>query len=160
MEIAKDRVVGITYTLRDAEGNLLDSNQEAKPLHYLQGHGNLVPGLEKALIGKKAGDNLEVTVSPDEGYGVRDENRTFEVAKGELGENVTPMKGMGFTMRSPQGMSIPVTVLKVKMNSVVMDGNHPLAGKELYFNVAVKSVRKAKKEEIKQRYVQETGSQN
>ncbi len=152
MEIAQDSVVGIVYTLKDAEGKVLDSNQGGEPLHYLQGHGNLVPGLEKVLLGKKAGENVEVVVSAAEGYGERDETRTFEVPKAELGDNVTPVKGMGFTMRSPEGTSVPVTVMKVKMKSVVMDGNHPLAGKELHFSVEVKDIRKAKKDEIKHRH--------
>lgn len=148
MEIAKDRVVAITYTLKDDDGKILDSNQGKQPLFYLHGHGNLVPGLEKALLGKAAGDKIETVVPPEEGYGSRDESRQFEVPKGELGPNVTPQKGMVLTMRGPNGMAVPVTVVKVKLRTVLMDGNHRLAGKNLHFSIEVNSVRKANKEEL------------
>ena len=148
MNIAKDAVVEIIYTLKDDDGNTVDSNVGSDALSYLHGHGNLVPGLEKALAGKAAGDQVSTIVSPEEGYGAYDESRTFEVPKSELGPNVTPQKGMMLTMRGPNGMAVPVTVMKVKMQSVVLDGNHQLAGKNLHFDVTVQSVRKAKKEEL------------
>lgn len=148
MEIAKDSVVAMTYTLKDDDGKVLDTNVGKSPLHYLHGHGNIVPGLEAALVGKSAGDTVEVTVEAKDGYGEYDESRTFEVPKSELGPNVTPQKGMVLTMRGPNGVSVPVTVLKVKLRTVVMDGNHQLAGKNLHFEVEVNSVRKAKKDEL------------
>lgn len=148
MEIAKDCVVAMTYTLKDDEGKVLDSNVGKAPLHYLHGHGNIVPGLESALLGKSAGDTVEATIEPKDGYGEYDETRQFEVPKSELGPKVTPQKGMVLTMRGPNGVSVPVTVLKVKLKTVVMDGNHQLAGKNLHFTVEVNSVRKAKKDEL------------
>lgn len=148
MKIAKDAVVAMTYTLKDDDGKVLDTNVGKQDMFYLQGHGNIVPGLEKALLGKSEGDDVQVVVSPEEGYGQYDETRTFEVPKNELGPQVTPQKGMMLTMRGPNGMALPVTVLKVKLNSVVMDGNHQLAGKNLHFSVHVNKVRKAKKDEL------------
>lgn len=148
MKIAKDVVAGITYTLRDDEGKVLDTNQSKDPMSYLHGHGNLVPGLEKALLGKTVGDSIEVVVAPEEGYGQYDDTRIFEVPKEELGPQVSPQKGMVLTMRGPGGMAVPVTVLKVKLRSVVLDGNHQLSGKNLHFAVTINSVRKAKKEEL------------
>lgn len=148
MQIEKDRVAALEYTLKDDEGNVVDSNVGGEALHYLHGHGNLVPGLERELEGKSAGDTFEVKISASEGYGERDEARTFEVPRSELPPQPTPQKGMQFTMRGPNGMAIPVTVVKVKLNTVVMDGNHPLAGQNLNFTVTIQSVRKAKKEEL------------
>lgn len=148
MEIAKDRVAAITYTLTDDDGKVLDTNRGKTPLYYLHGHGNLVPGLERALLGKSSGDTIETVVAPEDGYGVYDESRQFEVPKTELAPNVNPQKGMVLTMRGPNGVSVPVTVLKVKLRSVLMDGNHRLSGKNLHFSVEVKSVRKATKEEL------------
>ena len=148
MEIAKDRVVAMTYTLKDDAGKVLDSNVGQAPMVYLHGHGNIVPGLERALAGKTVGDKVEVVVAPEDGYGTYDESRQFEVPKSELGPNVTPQKGMVLTMRGAGGMAVPVTVLKVKLRTVVMDGNHQLAGKNLHFSVEVNSVRKAKKDEL------------
>lgn len=148
MEIAKDCVVAMTYTLKDDEGKVLDTNVGKSPLHYLQGHGNIVPGLEKALLGKSAGSTVEVTVAPQDGYGEYDDSRKFEIPKSDLGPNVNPQKGMTLSMRGPNGISLPVTVLTVKLKTVLMDGNHRLAGKNLHFTVEVNSVRKAKKEEL------------
>ncbi len=148
MKIAKDVVAAITYTLKDDDGKTIDTNVGRDALYYLHGHGNLVPGLEKQLEGKGAGESVETVVSPEEGYGNYDESRTFEVPKSELGPNVQPQKGMMLTMRGPNGMAVPVTVLKVKLQSVILDGNHQLAGKNLHFSVTVENVRKAKKEEL------------
>lgn len=148
MQIGKDSVVAMTYTLKDDDGKVLDTNVGKQAMYYLHGHGNIVPGLEKALAGKSEGDVVDVVVAPADGYGEHDETRTFEVPKSELGPNVTPQKGMALTMRGPNGMTLPVTVLKVKMSSVVMDGNHQLAGKNLHFSVKIENVRKAKKDEL------------
>jgi len=148
MIIKPNAVAAIIYTLKDDEGKTIDTNVGRSPLYYLHGHGNLVPGLEKELEGKAKGDSVQTVVSPEQGYGTYDETRTFEVPKAELGPNINPQKGMVLSMRGPNGGAIPVTVLKVKLNSVVLDGNHELAGKNLHFSVTIEEVRKATKEEL------------
>lgn len=148
MQIAKDVVALLHYTLKDDEGKVIDSNQGGEPLHYLHGHGNLVPGLERALEGKQAGDEVQVTVAPAEGYGEYDEQRTFEIPKSDLPPHIQPQKGMHLSMQAPTGESVPVTVLKVKVGTIVLDGNHPLAGKNLHFNVKIQGTRKPSKEEL------------
>jgi len=148
MQITKDAVASIEYTLTDESGKVLDTSTGRGPLLYLHGHDNIVPGLEKALEGKSVGDKLEVVVPPERGYGVYDDTRTFEVPRSELPANIQPQKGMELSMRGPNGQSVPVTIVKVKISTVVMDGNHPLAGKSLHFAVEVTEVRKAKKEEL------------
>ncbi len=157
MQIAKDSVVSIEYTLTDDNGAILDQSAGRGPLWYLHGHENIVPGLEKALGGKSVGDKLTVSVPPEDGYGAYDETQTFEVPRSELPATIQPQKGMELTMRSPNGHSVPVTILKVKPSSVVMDGNHPLAGKTLHFAVEVSGVRKATKEELAHGHVHAPG---
>ncbi|HSC85914.1 MAG TPA: peptidylprolyl isomerase [Polyangiaceae bacterium] len=157
MQIAKDCAVAIEYTLTDDEGKVIDTSTGRSPLWYLHGHENIVPGLEKALTGKSEGDKLKVSVPPEEGYGTYDESRTFEVPRSELPPTIQPEKGMELTMHGPGGHGVPVVVLKVKLNSVILDGNHPLAGKTLHFEVEVASVRKAKKEELSHGHVHGPG---
>jgi len=148
MIIKPNAVAAITYTLKDDEGKTIDTNVGRSPLYYLHGHGNLVPGLEKELEGKGKGDRVQTVVAPEQGYGTYDETRTFEVPNADLGPNINPQKGMVLSMRGPGGGAIPVTVIKVKLNSVVLDGNHELAGKNLHFDVTIDDVRKATKEEL------------
>ncbi len=157
MEIEKDRVVAIEYVLRDDDGNVLDRSKSSGPLHYLHGHGNIIPGLERVLRGKVAGDEFEATIEPQDGYGEYDATRTFEIPKSELGPEVVPQKGMVLTMTGPGGVQVPVTVLKVKLNSVVLDGNHTLAGKRLHFTGKVAHVRQAKKEELSHKHAHVPG---
>jgi FKBP-type peptidyl-prolyl cis-trans isomerase SlyD len=152
MQVEKDRVVSIEYVLKDDDGKVLDQSGGRGPLEYLHGHGNIIDGLENVLAGKSAGDSFEATVEPVDGYGVRDDARVFEVPKSELGPQVTPQKGMVLTMTAPSGTRIPVTVVKVKLDSVVLDGNHQLAGKRLHFTGSVSAVRKATKDELAHRH--------
>jgi FKBP-type peptidyl-prolyl cis-trans isomerase SlyD len=158
MQIQKDAVAAIHYVLKDKDGKVLDQNEGRDPLYYLHGHGNLVPGLEKALQGKAAGEEVSVVVSAEEGYGPYEESRTFEVPLSELGPGVVPQKGQVLRMQGPGGAPIPVTILKVKLRSVLLDGNHQLAGKELHFSVKVTKVRKAKKEELAHGHAHGPGS--
>jgi FKBP-type peptidyl-prolyl cis-trans isomerase SlyD len=156
MQIEKDRVVTFDYVLTDDAGVVLDKSVRG-PMHYLHGAGNIVPGLERALAGLSAGDSFEVVVEPADGYGERDETRQFEVPRSQLGPNVQPQKGMVLSMRAPNGMQLPVTILKVKLSSVVLDGNHQLAGKRLHFTGTIREVRKAKKEELSHRHAHAHG---
>jgi len=152
MQVEKDRVVAIEYILKDDEGKVLDQSGGRGPLEYLHGHGNIIDGLESALAGKVAGDAFEATIEPKDGYGEFDETRVFEVPKSELGPQVKPQKGMVLTMTAPSGTRIPVTVVKVKLDSVVLDGNHQLAGKRLHFSGTIAGIRKATKDELSHRH--------
>lgn len=148
MQIADDKVVGIHYTLTNDAGQTLDSShQREEPLTYLHGHGNIIPGLEKALLGKASGDKLSVTVSPEEGYGERHEGliqqvpaSAFEGADG----NLEP--GMQFQAQTETGPRL-FTITQVEGDQVTIDGNHPLAGETLNFDVEVTEVRDATDEE-------------
>jgi FKBP-type peptidyl-prolyl cis-trans isomerase SlyD len=156
VQIAADAVVLIHYTLKDDDGKVLDSSDGSEPLAYIQGHGNLVPGLEKALEGKKDGDALLVTLSPDEGYGTRNEALVQRVPKRSLQGSGEIRKGMQFRTQTDEGLRV-FTVTAVVGDMVALDGNHPLADQTLHFDVEVVSVRAATAEELEHGHVHGAG---
>ncbi len=156
MEISADRVVTIHYTLKDDAGDVLDSSAGGEPLAYIQGHGNLVPGLEKALEGKSDGNTLAVSVAPEDGYGVRDEALVQRVPKRSLQGAGNIAKGMQFQARTEDGMRL-FTVMAVVGDMVTLDGNHPLADQTLHFDVEVVGVREATSEELEHGHVHGAG---
>lgn len=152
MNIAKNRVVTLNYTLRDEQGTVIDSSSGRAPLAYLHGKGNIIPGLEEALDGKAAGDKLDVTVPPERGYGPRDERLVQIVPKERFGEVQGLAPGMQVRANGPQGPRL-VTVVRIDRDFVTVDGNHPLAGRTLHFSVEVADVRKATHEEVSHGHV-------
>jgi FKBP-type peptidyl-prolyl cis-trans isomerase SlyD len=156
VEIAADSVVLIHYTLKDDKGDVLDSSAGGEPLAYIQGHGNLVPGLEKALEGKRGGNTLAVTVPPTEGYGLRDEALVQRVSKRSLKGSGEIRKGMQFQARTDHGLRL-FTVTAVIGDMVSLDGNHPLADQTLHFDIAVVEVRPATTEELEHGHVHGAG---
>ncbi|NLO79197.1 MAG: peptidylprolyl isomerase [Xanthomonadaceae bacterium] len=147
MQVAKDKVVSIDYTLTDDDGSVLDTSNGRAPLAYLHGAGNIIPGLEKALEGKQVGDQLTVRIPPAEAYGERDEALT-QVVPMELFQGVDRVEpGMRFQAQTSAGIQV-VTVSKVEGDEVTIDGNHPLAGKPLNFEVSVVDIRDATPEEL------------
>lgn len=159
MQIAKNAVVAIDYTLTDGEGQVLDTSEGRGPLAYLHGAGNIIPGLEKALEGKGEGEKVNVSVPPEEGYGQRDESLIQAVPKKMFAETAEPEPGMQFQAQGPDGARI-LTVLKVEDEQVTVDANHPLAGQELNFDVAVVNVREASEEELEHGHVHEAGGED
>ena len=147
MDIKKDKVVTIDYSLRDAAGKLLDSSDGSEPLIYLHGNDNIIPGLEKHLEGKTVGDKVVCVVPAAEGYGERDESLVLKVSKKDFGDNVEVTPGMQFEAHGEDGSQI-VTVVNVAGEEVTIDANHPLAGETLHFDVKVLNVREATEEEL------------
>lgn len=157
MQIADQSVVLMHYTLTNAKGEVLDTSRDrGEPLAYLHGGGNIIPGLEKALVGKQAGDKLQVTVQPEEGYGVRDERLVQQVPKRAFQgvSNIAP--GMSFRADGPNG-PVRVVVTKVLGDMVTIDGNHELAGEVLNFDVEITEVRSATQEELDHGHVHGAG---
>lgn len=147
MQIAPNSVVTLHYTLKDNDGNVIDQSDDGSFL-YMHGAMNIIPGLENALTGKSAGDEFSVKVAPEEGYGAKDPARVQEVPK-EMFDNVDEIQpGVQFHAQGPDGGAVVVTVVEVKDEAVVIDGNHALAGVDLNFAVKVVDVREATEEEI------------
>jgi len=144
------------YALRSDEGSLIDQSQPGQPLSYLHGHKNIIPGLESALEGKSVGDEVEVRVSPEEGYG--EPNPALEqVVPKERFQGIENIEvGMQFQASTDQG-PVSVRVVDVGDEDVTVDGNHPLAGKHLNFNVTVQDIRSATEEELAHGHVHQSG---
>ena len=144
--VGQDTVVSIEYTLKDDNGAILDSSEGGEPLQYLHGRGQIIDGLEKGLDGKMVGESVHVDVSPAEGYGEHDPERMVEVPRDQFDFDVKA--GDFVQAQNPDGSVIPFRVAKVGEESVTLDGNHPLAGQSLHFDVKVVDVRPATEEEI------------
>ncbi len=147
MTIQKNTIVTINYTLTDESGTKIESSEGQEPFSYLHGTGNVIPGLEASLEGKSAGESVRVTIPPEEAYGEWDEAKVLEIPKEQFSGVDEIKAGMEFSVHSSAGEQI-VTVSKVEGNTVMVDANHPLAGKTLNFDVKVVEVRTATDDEI------------
>jgi FKBP-type peptidyl-prolyl cis-trans isomerase SlyD len=148
MNIDNDAVVTIAYTLKNDDGQVIDSSEQHGDLAYLHGHQNIVPGLEEALAGKTTGDNVQATVDPEKGYGARQDELVFEVPRDRLPQEEELQLGMQFRAQSAEGQELVVTLVEMGDEQVTLDANHPLAGQNLNFEVEIKDVREATAEEI------------
>ncbi|WP_017940473.1 MULTISPECIES: peptidylprolyl isomerase [unclassified Thioalkalivibrio] len=147
MQVAQNAVVAIHYTLTNDAGEKIDSSEGREPLAYLHGQGQIVPGLEKELEGKAAGDKVQAKVTPEEGYGEKIDAMVQEIPMDAFQgvESVEP--GMQFQAQTENG-PLTVTVTKVEGDTATVDGNHPLAGETLNFDVEIVEVREASAEEL------------
>lgn len=152
MQIDANKVVTLNYTLKDDEGALLDESQDGSFV-YLHGASNIIPGLENALSGKSSGDKMSVSIAPGDAYGERDEARVESVPREMFPDDTEIEPGMQFHAQGPSGQAIMVTVVGVEGDKVEIDGNHPLAGVALNFDVEVMEVRDATAEEIEHGHV-------
>jgi FKBP-type peptidyl-prolyl cis-trans isomerase SlyD len=149
MQIAERSFVTIHYTLTDAKGEVLDSSEGpegGEPLSYVHGQGMIVPGLEEALAGKAAGDHVKVTVDPEGGYGPRQDALVQKVSRDEFPDGDIEV-GMRFRSHGPGGARI-LTVAALDEDTVTLDGNHPLAGATLNFDVKIVAVREATDQDL------------
>ena len=140
--IEEGTIVSIEYTLTDDAGNLLDSNIGQEPLTFMQGAGQIVGGLEKELIGLKVGDRRTIRVNPQDGYGMPDKD-AFQVFPRERIPAEAQKTGATLMAQGPDGRAIPMRVHEVREKTIVVDFNHPLAGKTLNFDVTIKDIRAA-----------------
>jgi len=142
--IRRDSTVLLEYTLNDGEGNLIDSNRGEAPLEYTHGWQELIPGVERALEGKQAGQQLKIEVPPEEGYGPVDPTAEAAVPKDLIPPDALRV-GAHLNAKGPTGEVKPVRVKDVTSSSVILDLNHPLAGRTLYFDIRILSVEPAKR---------------
>ena len=155
MTVENGKVVSFHYTLTNAQGDVLDKSQE-HPMPYLHGAGNIIPGLEKELAGKKVGDKLTVNVPAAEAYGEYHEQLVNDVPR-EAFQGVDQIEpGMQFQANTPEGVQV-ITVKAVSGETVTVDANHPLAGQDLNFDVEIVEVREATEEESAHGHVHGVG---
>jgi FKBP-type peptidyl-prolyl cis-trans isomerase SlyD len=154
-EIQNDQVVSFHYTLTNSTGEVIDKS-EGQPLVYLHGAGNIIPGLENALAGKKVGDKLVVNVPAAEGYGEYNVELVQEVPRNMFQGVDQIQAGMQFQAQTDEGIQV-VTVKDVTDAVVIVDGNHPLAGQDLNFDVEIVEIRDASQEELDHGHVHGAG---
>jgi FKBP-type peptidyl-prolyl cis-trans isomerase SlyD len=148
LKIAANCVVSIQYKLTDDAGEILDSSEDGEPLVYLHGTGSLIPGLENELAGKGAPDSLTVTIQPEDGYGVVNEDLIQTVPRSDFGAVDKIEPGMRFEASGEDGQTQLIVVTDVAEDEITVDGNHPLAGEVLHFDVSIEEVRTATEEEL------------
>ena len=146
MTIADNKAVSFHYTLKNSEDEQLESSREGDAMSYLHGSNNIIPGLEKAMSGRKEGDEFSVTVEPEEAYGAYSEANIQRIPLKRLGKITKPEVGQVLGLQTNQG-PVQVTVVKVGKFNIDVDANHPLAGQALTFDVEIVSVREATEEE-------------
>ena len=147
MQIAKNKVVSIDYTLTNAKGEVLDKSSKGQPLQFIQGQGQLIPGLEKVLEGKAAGDAIKAQIPAKDAYGDRDEELMQIIPKDSFAEIPDLKVGMELEAEGDDGVRV-ITVVGIEDDRVVVDGNHPLAGMDLNFDVKIVGVRDATEDEL------------
>ncbi len=144
--------VQVEFSLVDEDGDVIDSSSlpEGEPIRYVHGYEMLVPGLEKALVGMRAGEEKEIVLAPEEGYGLYDEDLIFALDRDELPEDTEVEVGDELVAQGQDGDEVDLRVLELREDEVVVDGNHPLAGKTLWYAIKVLSVRPATEGEIEE----------
>ena len=156
MIVEKDKAVSFHYTLKNADGEQMETSREKDPMSYLHGANNIIPGLEKAMEGHAVNDEFSVTVEPEEAYGVRNENNVQRVPLKRLKGIGKVSVGQVLNLQTNQGQ-VQVTVLKVGRFNIDVDGNHPLAGMALTFDVEITDIREASAEELEHKHVHGPG---
>lgn len=156
MDIQRHTVVSFHYTLRDVSGEELETSRDGEPSVYLHGANNILPGLEKSLTGRTEGDVFSVSLDAGDAYGVRDPQRQQRVPVKHLVHKGRLRPGMLVQINTADGR-MPATVIKVGKFSADLDTNHPLAGRDLVFDIEVIGVRAASEEEIAHRHAHGPG---
>lgn len=142
-QVKENNTVKVNYTGKLSDGQIFDSSEGKQPLEFTLGQGQLIPGFEKGLIDMKLNEKKTITVAKEEAYGDVNKDLIQEVKKTELPQDMTPEVGMGLVSKSPDGQEMNLMVVEVKEESIVIDGNHPLAGKELVFDLEVIEIKEA-----------------
>ena len=157
MQVTKHKVATINYVLKDDEGNTIDQSADGN-FAYIHGTNSIIPGLEDAMEGKKAGDKLDVSIAPENAYGERSLENIQKVSRTMFPPDMELKTGMQFQAKSSEGHPVILTITSIEDEQVVIDANHPLAGKQLNFSVEVIAVRDATETEIQHGHVH--GSEN
>lgn len=154
--VANNMVVSMAYKLT-VDGEVIDEARDHKAIEFMQGHRNIIPGLEKEIAGMKVGESKSVVVVSEDGYGPVDEDAIEDIALSEFPDDVEPKKGLELQMKDSKGEESFARVLTVGKDSAKLDFNHPLAGKELNFDVKIVELRPATDEELSHGHVHSPG---
>ncbi len=146
--VADKKVVLFHYVLTDDDGETIDSSRDGQPLAYLHGSGQIVPGLEAAMVGKQAGDSFQAEIAPEDGYGELQGPGPQPVERGAFPADAELVEGMMFHAEMPDGSAVALWITEIKGDEVFVDQNHPLAGATLHFDVEIMEVRDATAEEL------------
>ncbi|NJW53330.1 FKBP-type peptidyl-prolyl cis-trans isomerase [Salinimicrobium oceani] len=140
-QIKQNDTVRVHYTGKLTDGQIFDSSLEREPIEFTMGQGQLIPGFEKGLLDMKENEKKTIEIPADEAYGQPREELIQEVEKSQLPEEIKPEPGMGLVSKSPDGREMNLVVKEVKEDTIVVDGNHPLAGKDLIFDLEVVEIK-------------------
>lgn len=140
-QVKENDTVRVHYTGKLKDGQVFDSSLEREPLEFTMGKGQLIPGFEKGLVDMKVNEKKTINIPSEEAYGAPREELVQEVKKSQLPEDIKPEVGMGLVSKSPDGQEMNLVVAEVKDDSIVVDGNHPLAGKDLVFDLEVVEIK-------------------
>lgn len=157
LTIQKNHVVSIDYTLKNDEGTVLDTSSGSSPLVYLHGSGALISGMETGLEGKSEGADFSISITPDDAYGNHDKNLLHQIDRKELAHLPDLAIGMELEVQTEEGSPLIMTIVELSDDIVVLDGNHPLAGQTLHFEIQVRNIREASAEEISHGHVHGPG---
>ncbi|OAD40690.1 FKBP-type peptidyl-prolyl cis-trans isomerase [Polaribacter atrinae] len=136
-QVKENNTVKVHYTGKLTDGQIFDTSEGKEPIEFTLGEGKLIPGFEKGLIDMKVSEKKTITIAKEEAYGEVNEQLIQEVNKSDLPQDMEPQVGMGLVSKSPDGREMNLMVVEVKDESIVIDGNHPLAGKDLVFDLEV-----------------------
>ncbi|MCW2120107.1 FKBP-type peptidyl-prolyl cis-trans isomerase [Flavobacterium sp. 7A] len=136
-QVKENNTVKVHYTGKLADGQVFDTSEGKEPIAFTLGQGSLIPGFEKGLIDMKVNEKKTINITKEDAYGDPREDLIIEVPKSELPPDMTPEVGMGLVSRTPEGQEMNLLVVEVREETVVLDGNHPLAGKDLVFDLEV-----------------------
>lgn len=151
-KVEKDLVVSMDYSLT-VDGEVIDSSEGSEPIEFIQGHGNIIPGLENALYGMAIGDQKSVSVSPDEGYGIYDPEAVLTVQRAEFPVEIPMELGTEVSIQDEGGDVMVAVIESFDNETVTLNGNHPLAGKDLQFDVTIVGLRQPTADELEHGHI-------
>ena len=140
-QVKENNTVKVHYTGKLSDGQVFDSSEGKEPLEFTLGKGQIIPGFEKGLIDMKLNEKKTITIPKEEAYGDINDDLRQEVKRTQLPKDITPEVGMGLVSKSPDGQEMNLLVVEVREESIVIDGNHPLAGKDLIFDLEVVEIK-------------------
>jgi FKBP-type peptidyl-prolyl cis-trans isomerase SlyD len=157
MAIGTNKVVTLNFTLKDEEGNVIESTENAEPFQFISGNNQILPKLEEEVDRMLIGTKKKININPADAYGEYNQQAVQKIDKKEFPENMKLEEGMRFVANSPEGKEMPFIINSIDENEITVDFNHPLAGKNLNFNVELLDVRDATPEELSHGHVHGSG---